>query len=513
MAKKIRKLNENHQYLMVVSGLILVFVVLIGLSCFAFGSSVYTTVSSLPSSCLANTSCMNELKEVVEIRTFIFAIVLSILSIVGLTCFTFIFSGRSKQVEDERRDLTTLTNGIASGIVKVKKSHGTYHILYANDGFYRMLGYSRKEYRTKYVDDVMACVYANDLEGIQKILSDSIGVEKLTMEFRILNKFMQIRWILMNAVRQGECYLCTFTDITRSKSVEDELQLNNERLHFVLENMKDMVFEYNLITKEVTPIANMNHLKWARDYHDLVAHNQVSSHDIEKVKLLLENAKEGKIYQTTRFRVVNKEGTWTWCELTLTTLFDRYNTPCRVLGRLSDIDTQIREKEMLIEISQRDPMTQLLNKTVVQELVEDYMISGGKAGALLLIDIDDFKSINDTYGHAYGDKVIKFLSVSLSSLFRQYDIVARIGGDEFLVFMRNCSSIEKILEKANELNQVLSEFTIEGQKFHISTSIGAALYPVDASSYEELVEKADIAMYVGKRNGKKHIEFYNDSMK
>lgn len=512
MAKKLRKLNEDHQYLLIASSLILLFVVLIMLSCFAYGTSLFNTVSSLSKGCLENVSCMSELEETIQLRTFIFAVVLAIFCIVGLTCFIFIFSGRSKNVENKQRDLTALTNGIASGIVKVKKYNGLYTMVYANDGFYRMLGYSRKEYRNKFNEDIMACVYADDLTGMKEILSESSGKDKITMEFRIVNKFAQVRWLLMNAVRQGEYYLCTFMDVTKSKAIEDEVQLNNERLQFVLENMKDMIFEYNFMTRELSPIANMESLKWMTSYNDFVSHNLLSKHDKEKASQLIENAKNGKTYQVARFRAMDEHEVWAWYELELTTLFDRLNVPCRVLGRLTNIDTQMREKEMLIEISQKDPMTQLLNKTVAEELVEDFIVTGGKMGALLLIDIDDFKSINDTFGHACGDKVIKFLADTLNHLFRQYDIVSRIGGDEFMVFMKSCDSVDKVLEKANALNQTLSDFHVDGHDFHVSTSIGCAFYPTAGETYEELVEKADMAMYVGKRNGKKHIEFYNESM-
>lgn len=511
MAKKLR-INKNQSYSIITIGLIVVFIVLLLLASFSYTSSLLSAVKSLPDSCLSNVSCMAGVEDTFMSYALVFSVVLVVLVLLCSICFVLLL-GRARGISAKSSELMLLTNGIANGIVKMRKGDDSYCIQYANDGFYRLVGYSRKEYRSKYNNELFGCAYLNDIEGVKSLLQEYAGKEKITMEFRIINKFAQVRWLLMNAVRQEQNYLCSFTDITSYKAVEEELQLNNDRMHIVLDSMQDMLFEYNLLTNQIQPISNMETFECITDWRLLESSEAVSESDVHKLKSMVDYAREGRKYQSSRFRIKSKENTWIWCELSLTTLFDGMNRPCRVLGQLTNIDTQIREKEHLIEISQRDPMTSLLNKTVAQDRIEEFMASGGENGAMLLLDIDNFKQINDTYGHIHGDKVIKFFAMQLSKLFRQYDIVSRLGGDEFLIFMKYCNDVNLISEKAEEMKQLLSEFEIADQKNVLSFSMGIALYKRDGQTYHELLENADLAMYAGKRNGKGCYEFYCDEMK
>lgn len=511
MAKKKLKVNKNQQYLLIIGALILLFVMLLVFASFAFSSILFATLKSAPSSCMSNVNCRMGLEEAYRVKTVVFATILSIIALLGMICFTLLFSGRSKNIDEKRHELVKLTNSLAIGIVKMKKSGDNYYIQYANDGFYRLIGYSRKEYLAKYNNEVLGCAYLNDLDGVKEILRENEDKNRITLEFRVVNRFSNIRWVLVNAVKNEQSYLCAFTDITKSKMVEDELQLNNDRLHIVIGNMHDMIFEYNLITQEFTPISEMDDLNCVSNWQALQTYQLVSDKDVEKLRDMVNEARAGKKYQSSRFRIKNNHEKWIWCELSLTTLFDSTNMPVRVIGKMMNIDKQIREKELLIQMSQKDPMTLLLNKTVAQDYIEAYMDSGN-CGAILLLDIDDFKQINDTYGHIYGDKVIKYFATQLSKLFRQDDIVSRLGGDEFLIFMKHCHDEKLIRDKVEELNHLLLEFEVEGVTNALTSSVGVAFYVGDDETYDELVKRADKAMYHGKRHGKGQCVFYKDNL-
>ena len=167
----------------------------------------------------------------------------------------------------------------------------------------------------------------------------------------------------------------------------------------------------------------------------------------------------------------------------------------RIIGRSFNIDM---DKSLQEEV-RRDPLTQLLNKLEVQKEVTRYIEENpNKCSVLFLIDIDNFKGINDNFGHTFGDTVIMDMAKQIQSQFRMNDIVGRVGGDEFLVFMKN-TTVEKAEEKAKLLCHSL-EKKYMGQKLHyrLSASIGMAVYAKDGDNYRTLFEKADHAMYRAK---------------
>lgn len=169
------------------------------------------------------------------------------------------------------------------------------------------------------------------------------------------------------------------------------------------------------------------------------------------------------------------------------------------------------ELKRLEQQVQRDPMTGLLNKKATQFSIDEFLDSSDPSSvhALMIIDIDDFKSVNDTFGHLFGDMVIENVAAAISSTFRKSDIIGRIGGDEFLLLMKNTG--KRIAEiKARELSKkVKRTYYKELKQIEVSVSIGIAFFGSDGSNYEELFGKADIAMYNSKLQGKDTVEAYD----
>lgn len=171
-----------------------------------------------------------------------------------------------------------------------------------------------------------------------------------------------------------------------------------------------------------------------------------------------------------------------------------------------------KEQSKLVEVSEsakRDPLTQLYNKAETEELVEDYIATSEDPAAFIFIDVDNFKAVNDTMGHLFGDAVLSELALKLKTLFRDSDIVGRIGGDEFAIFMTRISDTEVIENKIRNVMQAFSRsFAQKETKCHISASVGAALYPRDGRTFEDLMGKSDMAMYHAKNHGKNGYQFY-----
>ena len=129
----------------------------------------------------------------------------------------------------------------------------------------------------------------------------------------------------------------------------------------------------------------------------------------------------------------------------------------------------------------------------------------------MMMDVDYFKQINDTYGHAVGDRVLHKVGHLLKSSFRENDIVGRIGGDEFLIFMEGITSEEFAVRRMKNLQQYLRELPIEELEEHTLTcSMGAAFMPKDGTTFGELYKHADEALYTTKRNGRDGFRIYHE---
>lgn len=160
--------------------------------------------------------------------------------------------------------------------------------------------------------------------------------------------------------------------------------------------------------------------------------------------------------------------------------------------------------QQLYEKAEKDGMTGLLKKESMVSSIEEYLKNDGKneVNAVLMIDTDNFKSVNDTFGHAYGDEIIKFVAAAIDDNFRNTDYKARMGGDEFMVFMKNTDR-RLVEERAKLLNELIRrECKVEQETVNISCSIGIAYYPIHGCNYEELFKSADSALYKAKELGK-----------
>ena len=156
-----------------------------------------------------------------------------------------------------------------------------------------------------------------------------------------------------------------------------------------------------------------------------------------------------------------------------------------------------------------DGLTGLLVKTALERDICHYIKMTRDAGALIIIDLDNFKTINDTMGHAYGDRVLELAGSCIERAFGVNDIKGRFGGDEFVIFVRGKGSRKLIMERLEKFRALMDSGTGAGSGLErVSQSIGVALYPEDAGDYKALFEKADEALYEAKRRGKDQYCFY-----
>ena len=156
-------------------------------------------------------------------------------------------------------------------------------------------------------------------------------------------------------------------------------------------------------------------------------------------------------------------------------------------------------------------MTGLSNRKRIEEQIAQALEDDKENGAaFLFIDVDNFKAVNDTLGHMFGDEVLRHVASEIRRKVRTSDIVGRVGGDGFIVFLRNIRSLDTISKKAGEICAAFkSKYSEAIPHGGISCSVGIALYPGDGACYEDLMYKADQALYAAKEKGKNCFAFYD----
>ncbi|BCN29914.1 EAL domain-containing protein [Anaeromicropila herbilytica] len=193
-----------------------------------------------------------------------------------------------------------------------------------------------------------------------------------------------------------------------------------------------------------------------------------------------------------------------------------YNDLREMHQTLVDKEEELRTNYEQIEyLAYHDTLTKLPNKLTFHNRINQTLLRNinNTHHAVFFIDLDNFKTINDTLGHDYGDRLLAETSARLNSLMTNNDILARAGGDEFLIFRENIDSSEQAITFANDiLNEFKNPLTLHKKLVYISMSIGIAIYPENGTTSKTLIKNADIAMYKSKDTGRNKVTLFNKSM-
>lgn len=228
---------------------------------------------------------------------------------------------------------------------------------------------------------------------------------------------------------------------------------------------------------------------------------------------VVDEFKSGRTELCFDYRRLMTDNEYVWMRILMVLFQDEDSEDVRGFVQIKNIDIEKKQQLKLQYMAERDLLTGLYNKITTEQLIKEYMntsVTPSLTGALFIIDIDDFKTVNDQLGHLYGDAILSELSDRLHSLFRENDIVGRIGGDEFIVFAKGLVNCDMIIQKALEVcNAFLKNYkTEQNRKYVASSSVGISLFPANGTDFETLFKCADIALYAAKAKGKNGYSFY-----
>jgi diguanylate cyclase (GGDEF)-like protein/PAS domain S-box-containing protein len=233
--------------------------------------------------------------------------------------------------------------------------------------------------------------------------------------------------------------------------------------------------------------------------------------EFEAVRTALRNHIEGVTPDYAMVhRIRMRNGSWRWIEArgTVTERGER-NEPLRMVGTFSNIDARKQEEERMRRMAHEDPLTKLPNRVLLDDRMRQAILVAARDGhkvGLIYFDLDKFKPVNDTYGHAVGDRLLCMVAGRVRGVLRESDTLARVGGDEFAVLLPRCAQAQDTERVAAGILACLEQpFMDDPRELNISGSVGYALYPDCGDDGEALLHCADLAMYDAKAHGRNRI--------
>ncbi|MGP4042011.1 PAS domain S-box protein [Gracilibacillus sp. D59] len=314
-----------------------------------------------------------------------------------------------------------------------------------------------------------------------------------------------------------EGFYAIFHDMTKEKESEKKLQESEERFRIIAENAHDLIVLLNHQGRIIYASPSFKRIVgFSQDeYLDKIFLHNIHPEDQESLhELVTGSIKEGKPFSVQNRHYTNQQS-YIWVEANGTPVFDEQGNFKHMVVLARDITIQKEYEEKLEHGAMYDYLTDLPNRRLfTQKLKESLDSLKDNMLAVLMLDLDDFKNINDTYGHDVGDKVIVEFGNRIQQLLSKQDIIARLGGDEFIIMLPNIQSINYAVELSTKIKKAMAEeWVIETNHFYMTTSIGISR--IDSKQLNKdaslLLKQADIALYEAKRNGKNGFYVYQES--
>ncbi len=245
--------------------------------------------------------------------------------------------------------------------------------------------------------------------------------------------------------------------------------------------------------------------------------NIIHSEDSKKNLPYIRKMLEGKLdaHQSEQ-RYIHKNGELIWILVSLSVIRDPENKPLYFISQLQNITKEKNAAEQLEQLAYFDSLTGLANRNKLEQYINALLVSARRRPqgfAIIYLDLDHFKNINDTLGHDAGDVLLQVVADRLKSAVRKNDLVGRLGGDEFVLVITDVEKLEAIAHVAQKLlSNLLSPITIRSHEIYVTTSIGISFYPYDGQDLQTLMKNADLALYRAKERGRNNYQFCTPEM-
>lgn len=297
---------------------------------------------------------------------------------------------------------------------------------------------------------------------------------------------------------------------------------SEKRFYDLVQGLDAVVWEYDVLDQQFSFVSQQaeNILgyqveQWHDDRNFLsnLIHPEDRQYSMEVYSKVLENRES----QSIVYRARHAEDRFIWIRDTIRVVRDEHSRPIQLRGVMVDVSAHKEAEQRLAKMAHFDTLTGLPNRNLLETRLRDIIRRRPDPerpmSAVMFLDLDRFKFINDTMGHDVGDALLNSIGKRLRHCIREHDVAARLGGDEFIAIIDRISSVDEAAMVAEKVLHNLSQPVVIGsEEVYVTCSIGISCFPDDGSSPEQLLKNADVAMYAAKERGKNTYQFYRNEM-
>ncbi len=396
---------------------------------------------------------------------------------------------------------------------------------------------SDKDGRINYLSPSVETIFKYRLnEAYDMDISNLLGVTFIDQTIPKINKQLQVfetdittkkgerRSLLIsikNTIIKDNIIIYTCRDITERKKNRQQLAESEARLNYALTASNEGIWDWDIANNTI--VFNDSYFTMLGYQPDELAqtnnawHQLIHPDDLARYERNIEHCLKDKSARfSMEYRLEEKNGDYIWILGKGKVVEFNGDKPIRMCGTYTDINSQKETEERLRQLASFDFLTNLPNRSLFLNMLDNAISKAHRNEyrvAVLFLDLDRFKTINDSLGHSAGDMLLQEVSHRLKKAIRTEDVVSRLGGDEFTILL---SQIEKPYQAAEIAQRVIQAqnipFEIMGHNVVVTPSIGIVIYPDNATSSENLLKKADAAMYYAKDAGGQNYKFFTEDM-
>ena len=418
---------------------------------------------------------------------------------------------REHQLRSAQREIEAIV-GNAPSVIFIKDTEGRY--LLVNPEFEKLFGVSGEQIKGKTDFDFFPQSMAENYQrNDQQVLQDlqAHQYEEVAPHADGVRTYLSIKFPLLDDKGKVFAVCGISTDITERKNAENDLMLAKKIIEsaneaIVITNVNGIIEDVNPAYEQVTGYSRSEAIGSRPGIsqsgrHDTLFYKKMWDEIIQTGKW------EGELWDRRK----NGELFPAW--MSINTVRDDKGRPSHYVGIFNDITSKKETESRLEELAYFDGLTGLPNRSLFRDRLHHEIAACRRHGsrlAVIFIDLDNFKLINDSQGHLAGDKLLEIVGERLQVKGRDTDTVSRLGGDEFTIVLTDINDPESISDYVNGVIEAINEpMNILGQQMSIGASAGVAIYPDDGHDMEALIKNADIALYQAKEQGRNTFRFFS----
>jgi diguanylate cyclase (GGDEF)-like protein/PAS domain S-box-containing protein len=422
-----------------------------------------------------------------------------------------------REISEARRFLDAIVNAIPAPVLVKDDKH---RYVAVNASFCRLFGRSAEQVIGRTDHDFFPPEQAAYFEQTDDEALAGAAVEyERAYEGPRGNRWLLVRKAPLTRPDGNRLVVMVLIDVTGRRAAEQQVRANEQRFRDFAHAAGEFVWETDLEGR-FTFVSTRVQSVWGFSEHELIgrkASEFMPDGEADRVAAWLEEHRlEDQSFRDLEHMIVTRDGETRWLLINAVGIFEPSGALAGWRGTGRDITDRKTAQARINYLATRDPLTELPNRVLFNDRLEQGIVAARRSGqslAVMFIDLDRFKNINDSLGHQVGDHLLKQVAARMLECIRKGDTLSRLGGDEFVVTLEGLQQAEDAAQVASKIIKALARpFEILGHTLNTSCSIGISIFPFDGDDERALMKNADTAMYHAKEKGRNNYQFFSPEM-